>query len=139
MHWAVYDGAARVVELYLARGDCDVGFVAGERMNLLHFMAERCTSDRVVYAVLAMVDMSKVDPDAEDSRGRIAAGILEERQSLDVPMFPLDDGTGLKLKLLIEKAGESLGMPGSPPWSAASIADSWHTAGSPVELGPFEE
>lgn len=139
VHWAVYDGAARVVELYLARGDCDVSAVADEGMNLLHFMAERCTSERVVDVVLAMADMSKIDPDAEDGRGRTAAGILEERQSLDVPMFPLDEGTGLKLKLLIEKAGELSGAPGSPLWSAASTADSWHTAGSPVDLGPFEE
>lgn len=66
VQWAVYDGAARVMELYLARGG----------INPLHFMAERCTSEWVVDAVLAMADMSKVDPDAEDGRGRTAAGIL---------------------------------------------------------------
>lgn len=58
---------------------------------------------------------------------------------MDVPILPLDEGTGLKLKLLIEKAGEPLGVSDSPSWSAASTEDSWHTAGSPFELGPFDE
>lgn len=133
VHWAVYDDTARVVELYLERGVCDVSFVADEGVDLLNSKAERCTSKRVVDVVPAMADMSKVDPDAEDSRDRNAAGILEERLSLDVPMFQLDERTGLKLKLLIEKAGELSGVSGSPPWSAASTADSWHTAWWPVE------
>ncbi|KAI7782184.1 hypothetical protein LA080_013728 [Diaporthe eres] len=139
LHWAIYDGAARIVELCLARGDCDMDFVAGEGMNVLHFVAERCTAEQVVDAVLAMADVSGVDPDAEDSRGRTAADILEERRSLDVAMFPLDEGTDLKLKRLIEKAGKPSDVPGSPPWSAASTADSWHAARSPLHLGPFEE
>lgn len=139
LHWAIYDGAARIVELYLARRDCDMDFVAGEGMNVLHFMVERCTAEQVVDAVLAMADVSGVDPDAEDSRGRTAADILEERRSLDVAMFPLDEGTDLKLKRLIEKAGKPSDVPGSPPWSAASTEDSWHTARSPLHLGPFEE
>lgn len=139
LHWAIYDGAARIVELYLAHGDCDMNFVAEEGMNFLHFMTERCTVEQVADAVLAIADMSKVDPDAKDSRGRTAADILQERRSLDVPMFPLGEDTGQKLEQLIERAGEHSDVPGSPPWSAASTADSWHTARSPLHLGPFEE
>lgn len=139
LHWAIYDGAARIVELYLAHGDCEMTFVAEEGMNFLHFMAERCTVERVVDTVLAMADVSKVDPDAEDSRGRTAAEILEERRSLDVPMFPLGEETDLKLEQVIEKAGKPSDVPGSPPWSAASTADSWHTARSPLHFGPFED
>lgn len=139
LHWAIYDGAARIVELYLEHGDCDMSFVTEEGMTFLHFMAERCTVERVVDKVLAMVDLSKVDPDAEDSRGRTAAEILEDRRSLDVPMFPLGEETGLKLEQLIEKAGKPSDVPDSPPWSAASTADSWHTARSPLLLGPIED
>ncbi|KAG6355221.1 hypothetical protein INS49_004302 [Diaporthe citri] len=139
LHWAIYDGAARIVELYMAHGDCDMNFVAEEGMNVLHFMTERCTVEQVVDAMLVTADLSKVDPDAEDSRGRTAAEILEERGSLDVPMFPLGEETGLELEQLIEKAGKPSGVPGSPPWSAASTADSWHTARSPLHLGPFGE
>lgn len=106
LRWAIYDGAARIVELYMTHGNCDMTFVAEDGMNVLHFMAERCTVERVIDTVLAMADMSKVDPDAKDSRGRTAAGILQERRSLDVPMFPLGEETGLKLEQLIEKAGK---------------------------------
>ena len=54
-------------------------------------------------------------------------------------MFPLDERTYKKLMRLIEQAGNPSEVPDSPPWSATSTADSWHTARSPLYSGDFED
>ncbi|KAK2596449.1 hypothetical protein N8I77_013339 [Diaporthe amygdali] len=99
-HWAIYDGAARIVERYLTHGDCDLGAVVDGGGTVLHFMVERCTAEQVVDAMLAIADMSMIDPDAKDSRGKTASENLEERWSLDVSVYQLDE----KLGRMIDKA-----------------------------------
>lgn len=138
-HWAIYDGAARIVELYLTHGDCDLGAVVDAGGTVLHFMVERCTAEQVVDAMLAIADMSMINPDAKDSRGKTASESLEERWSLDVPVYPLDEPTYEKLGRMIDKAARPHDTSGSPPWSAASTADSWHTARSPCYSDHFED
>lgn len=132
-HWAVYDGAARVVELYLDHGGCDLAVaIVDGGTSVLHFMVERCTLEGVVAAMLAKADLRSVDPDARDSQGRTAAEILEERQSADVPFLELSEPVYQQLLRLVELAGTSRDfdlLPSSP----ASTAHSWHTAGSAVE------
>lgn len=111
LHWAIYDGAARIVALYLAQGDCGMSATVDDGMSILHFMAERCTCEQIVDAILMTANMSKLDPFVKDTRGRTAAEVLEERRSLDVPMFKLDDGTFQKLRRLIDHAGKSSIVP----------------------------
>ncbi|KAJ0109467.1 hypothetical protein J7T55_000392 [Diaporthe amygdali] len=99
----------------------------------------RRTPEQVVDAMLAIADMSMIDPDAKDSRGKTASESFEERWSSDVPVYPLDEPTYEKLGRMIDKAARPRDTPRSPPWSAASTADSWHTARSPCYSNQFKD
>lgn len=132
-HWAIYDGASKILELYLGQRDCDLGFVLSGGTTVLHFLAERCTEDKIVNVMLEKADLSNVDPGAKDSLGKTAADILEERQSMAVCERPLTDSIYGNIQQLIGFWTRHRSS-GSPPMSArsSSTADSWHTAGSPV-------
>lgn len=132
-HWAIYDGAAEVLELYIDRG-CDVSAVGEIGSTVLHFVAERCTLERVVDVLLAKVDSLHVDSAAEDASGRTAMEILEDRYSADVPVLTLDEHVYVKLKRLIG----SVQMPkhvNSLESSPLSPAESWHSAEQGDEHG----
>lgn len=132
-HWAIYDGAADILGLYLDYG-CDLGVVGDNGATALHFVAERCVSERLVDVLLAKLDLLRVGSAAEDALGRTAMDILEERYSADVPVLPLDEQVYEKLKSLIDCAR----MPGSISQldsSPLSPADSWHSAEQGDENG----
>lgn len=125
-HWAIYDAAAEILGLYMERG-CDLSAVNEGGTTVLHFVAERCISERVVDVLVAKADLLRVDAAAEDASGRTAMEILEDRYSADVPVLPLDEHVHEKLKRLIESAR----MPettNSLDSSPLSTADSWHSA-----------
>lgn len=129
-HWAVHDGASRILELYLEQGrGCDLGVPFSNGTTVLHYLAERCVSKDLVDVLIARVGLlaSTVDPDSEDALGRTAAMILEERHTADVPIYPLDELLHWKLTRLLALVAEFKDVDPSPPSSAVSTVDSWHS------------
>lgn len=132
-HWAIYDGAAEILGLYMDYG-CDLSVVGEDGTTVLHFVAERCVSERVVDVLLAKMHVFCVYSAAEDASGRTAVDILEARYSADVPLLPLDQHIYEKMKRLIERAGMT-GAVNSIDTSPLSPADSWHSAEQGDEHG----
>lgn len=132
-HWAIYGGAAEMLELYMDHG-CDLNAVGEDGTTVLHFVAERCISERVVDVLLAKVDLLHIDVAAEDVLGRTAMEILGDRYSADFPVLPLDEHIYDKLKSLIEcvRLPEIFSSLDSSPLSPA---DSWHSAEQGDEYG----
>lgn len=131
-HWAIYNGVADILDLYLDHG-CDLNTIIEGGTTVWHFIAEYCAAEQVADILLAKVDLSHIDPAAENISGKTAMEVLEDRHSADVPVFPLDVAVHGKLKRLIEGAGTS--KVASLASSPLSTADSWHSAEQGGEPG----
>lgn len=126
-HWAIYDGAAKIVSLYLGH-NCDLSEVMDGGTNVLHFMASHCAAEEVVDTLLMKMNSSKFDPAAKDVSDKTAAEILEERNSADVPTFPLEASLYRKLRRLVALARATTDTAATPSSSPESEMDREVTA-----------
>lgn len=78
---ATYDGAALVLELHLALEGSGMRRMIDEAASILQPTAQRCTVGQVDNIMLMSADMSRIDTEAKNSRGRTAVGGLQERHS----------------------------------------------------------
>ncbi|KAK6437306.1 hypothetical protein LTR95_006507 [Oleoguttula sp. CCFEE 5521] len=127
-HWAIHDGAAKILELYV-QFKCLTTVTARGGPSLVHFVAHR-GSERVAEVLRVSGVLRDLDVDALDSRGLTADVVLEERHSSDVPSFAIDESTYEAIRKLIGSVGSSDDDAISP----VDRVESWHTA-----LGDEEE
>lgn len=128
-HWAIFDGAERVLVLYLTHKDCDLGTVTEGGETILHFLVDKCLKEKIVDILLATADLSNVDVNARNALGNTAEEALEERHLTDEPALESKGFMYWKMRELLARVAAGGNQPAlSPVLSVASSADSWHTA-----------